>query len=396
MTARSLIFICTLFFGYKTSAGVNLTNRYHEEVSGFGSMNEDLKKSEFIKELKKNYRILFIPGFYNILGNLGNFRGESKTDQVELYFKKQIEILEELDIDVRMVSTDAVKSVDDEQELDFLEKEIILTYDGNYSRLKDKIRTSYGIGSRGRPSFWRPKKPRRVVLVSHSRGGLDVLELLIRRPQLLSHIGGWVSLQAPYLGSPLADYINKNRGVVEEENIKRVLQILQNFKQTEKLAESAEEQAPLLGFIADVFSHMTTQSRLQYMKDNRAPILELEMNLRILNVATNQPKENSDKGEEILSSVLNRMIFDKVDAPNSLLAPTRNWILEKTGTENDGFVTLESQSALGDFVQLRGLDHFETVIALGDRLPFSHLLSKLPGPQFRTTGILASIRLVTE
>lgn len=47
---------------------------------------------------------------------------------------------------------------------------------------------------------------RKVLIVSHSKGGLDTLDALINADDsLLATVHGWLSLQAPFLGSPLAD-----------------------------------------------------------------------------------------------------------------------------------------------------------------------------------------------
>ncbi len=49
--------------------------------------------------------------------------------------------------------------------------------------------------------------PSPVTLVTHSKGSLDTLQALLDHPDLASsaRIRAWISLQAPFLGSPLAD-----------------------------------------------------------------------------------------------------------------------------------------------------------------------------------------------
>jgi pimeloyl-ACP methyl ester carboxylesterase len=47
---------------------------------------------------------------------------------------------------------------------------------------------------------------KRVVIVTHSKGGLDTLEALLDAPELWGNkVIGWVALQAPFFGSPVAD-----------------------------------------------------------------------------------------------------------------------------------------------------------------------------------------------
>ena len=47
---------------------------------------------------------------------------------------------------------------------------------------------------------------KKIVIVSHSKGGLDTLDALLQAPGLWGKtVVGWVALQAPFHGSPLAD-----------------------------------------------------------------------------------------------------------------------------------------------------------------------------------------------
>jgi len=47
---------------------------------------------------------------------------------------------------------------------------------------------------------------KQVVIVSHSKGGLDTLEALLQAPDLWGDtVVGWVALQAPFHGTPVAD-----------------------------------------------------------------------------------------------------------------------------------------------------------------------------------------------
>ncbi|MGB8330745.1 MAG: hypothetical protein WCE62_11515 [Polyangiales bacterium] len=47
---------------------------------------------------------------------------------------------------------------------------------------------------------------KQIVIVSHSKGGLDTLEALLQAPELWGDtVVGWVALQAPFHGTPIAD-----------------------------------------------------------------------------------------------------------------------------------------------------------------------------------------------
>jgi hypothetical protein len=44
-----------------------------------------------------------------------------------------------------------------------------------------------------------------VILIAHSKGAVDTLDALLTEPSLRSKVAGWISLQGPYFGSPVAD-----------------------------------------------------------------------------------------------------------------------------------------------------------------------------------------------
>jgi hypothetical protein len=47
----------------------------------------------------------------------------------------------------------------------------------------------------------------RVLIISHSKGCLDVLEALLGAPALWSRLAGWIAIQGPFAGTPVADAI---------------------------------------------------------------------------------------------------------------------------------------------------------------------------------------------
>ena len=64
----------------------------------------------------------------------------------------------------------------------------------------------------------------RVFIVSHSKGGLDTLELLLHSDaHLIGRIAGWLPHQAPFAGSPLADR------VAEIDPVRRTAESLLNL-----------------------------------------------------------------------------------------------------------------------------------------------------------------------
>lgn len=49
--------------------------------------------------------------------------------------------------------------------------------------------------------------PQPVVLVSHSKGGVDILEVLLAQPDLQRRVRAWIAIQSPFFGSPAADAV---------------------------------------------------------------------------------------------------------------------------------------------------------------------------------------------
>lgn len=54
------------------------------------------------------------------------------------------------------------------------------------------------------------KSTKPVLIYSHSKGGLDTLEAIRQRPDILTKIYGWVSVQSPFWGAPVASGFDKN------------------------------------------------------------------------------------------------------------------------------------------------------------------------------------------
>jgi pimeloyl-ACP methyl ester carboxylesterase len=49
-----------------------------------------------------------------------------------------------------------------------------------------------------------------VLLIGHSKGALDAMIALQARPDLWPKVGGFITVQAPFYGSPLVDYISNS------------------------------------------------------------------------------------------------------------------------------------------------------------------------------------------
>lgn len=49
-----------------------------------------------------------------------------------------------------------------------------------------------------------------ILIYSHSKGGLDTLEAFRQRPDLIENVHGWISVQTPFYGAPIASKVQRN------------------------------------------------------------------------------------------------------------------------------------------------------------------------------------------
>lgn len=97
---------------------------------------------------------------------------------------------------------------------------------------------------------------KQIIIVSHSKGGLDTLEALIGAPELWGDtVIGWVALQAPFYGSPVADqtFVAANDFLLEA-----------------------------LGGNGESAGDLKTKARAPYMSKNEARIAELTATIPVI------------------------------------------------------------------------------------------------------------------
>lgn len=164
-----------------------------------------------------------------------------------------------------------------------------------------------------------------VWLVSHSKGGLDVLEMLLSRPDLRPKIRGWIPIEAPFHGSDVPDWYAKHR--------------ILGFIGGLLLKIAGGEKASL--------EDMETAARREFLAQNDAAIRRLAKEVRILSVGAWSPSEGGW---------------------NTLLKWRRDWIEKKRGKLNDGLVGLDDALLpYAPHVRLPHIDHADPVM----RGPFS-------------------------
>lgn len=110
--------------------------------------------------IAREHRYLLVPGF--------------SWDALPGYFGPNLARLKALGLDARLVETDPLG-----------------TLDANAERLRREVERS----------------PTPVVLLAHSKGGLDALRMLERHPELRPKVRRLVTLQTPYRGTEAAEWI---------------------------------------------------------------------------------------------------------------------------------------------------------------------------------------------
>ena len=162
---------------------------------------------------------------------------------------------------------------------------------------------------------------KKVILFSHSKGGLDALEAIKRNPSLLSKIKGWVTVQAPFYGSAVAEFFD-------------------SFKTSKTLAKWLFK---FLGGDLGGLQSLSLNVREPYMKkpENQKLIKKINSQIRFINFASFRP---------------NRKGWD------SPLEFFRNYAYLKKGN-NDGVVHIKSALLPGiDFIIEKDVDHLLTVV----------------------------------
>lgn len=148
-------------------------------------------------------------------------------------------------------------------------------------------------------------------IVSHSKGGLDVLHALVTHPELHRFLDGWIAFQAPFYGSPVAD-------------------VALGSGRARKISRAGVR---LLGADMQAIDDLSTGRRARYMDMFAPRIADLVEDVPITCVGT-------------------------VSAAGPLSGwPTGRW-MDGMGLKNDGLVPVNSTILPGArFVGLRGLGH---------------------------------------
>lgn len=252
------------------------------------------------KELR-GYTVLLVPGIVTSLYlRIGDFVKEAfdKKDLLD-YLREAQEALKEL-------GQDGAQGLLDRNEFNTQQTVAV-----NAERIAREVRRAAAAG-------------KRVLLISHSKGGNDTLAalLLLQREKALRGVVGWISIQGVFRGTPVADEI----------------------MQSQILRTGAKLGLEQLGGTLDSLGDITTATSERFLSQHEREIQKLARSLPILSFASYKPKPADPK----------------LLHPDTLLVPTRELLL-KRGMENDGLIP--AKSALlphTRFILKDGIDHAET------------------------------------
>lgn len=165
------------------------------------------------------------------------------------------------------------------------------------------------------------KSDKPVLLLTHSKGGMDALVALVRHPALANKIVGWIFIQTPFLGSPVADYLEK----------------------TDPWKTIAHLVLTLLGGSGESLRDLTTDRRVPWYENNKAAIEKLRQDIPILTFGSWKDDDPNKK--------------------DSVFEFSRNLMVKYMGVDSDGLVPWKSAILPnGYYVTVEGLDHASTVV----------------------------------
>lgn len=191
----------------------------------------------------------------------------------------------------------------------------------------------------------------KILVISHSKGGLEFLDLLIKYPEVKSRLVGWISMQSPYRGSVLADYFLE--GSVTNTLMSWVFS--------------------MLGGDVTGLESVGTKVRGNYVESHKSEIKSLFDNINFLQFLT---FINDQKGRE------------------TVLEFSRDYIRDRVG-RNDGMVDIKSALFESQrYIIINGVDHLSTIL---DQKNMDFLKDDNPNSSFnRMAHFRALLQIILE
>lgn len=301
-----------------------LTTAFHSSNSVSSDpifSGQTIKRKNITKEYKKewdlstplpasiqNFRVLLVPGFLSdAIIEMGESVPKIKVTRLGEYFDEQMKWMSAHNIEFERIELPSQDSV------------------VNNSKI-----ISQAIENSSKP----------VIIIAHSKGGLDTLEALIQNPNLQSKVQAFIPIQVPFLGSPIADWVKKDI-------------FLSSF---------SVDLLNKLGGTEESLNDLQTHLRKIYMERNKENIQSLVSKVNVISYS-------SYKDPELFKW-------------DTLLKPSRDCMLENISEHNDGLVPWRYALLPGSrFIVERNVDHavpvMHCVFLSFDRIKFMNTILNL-------------------
>lgn len=272
-----------------------------------------VQNKDFFNRLR-GYRVLFVPGFLSD-PTVNPALVDPRVKSGGTYFTSQVAWLRALGVDAAIVGIESEASCK-----------------ANAEKIAHSVLRS----------------PKRVIIVAHSKGGLDTLEALLSDHGAAARAAGVITLQSPFAGSPVADCILEN-----------------SF-----LSGLLRQALAILGGSDASLRDLSVKARSAYLQDKASAIAGLTMRVPFI------------------------CFGSRVDSARSMLYATHRF-LRQLGLANDGVVPEKNTALPGSWsVSAARIDHSMTVyddIPGFDRIKFLETLLKVLDARisFRPGGISA-------
>lgn len=255
----------TFVYTWDSEFGQDITHHYHDVVEG-------PLEEKFIEELKdlQQYKIILIPGFLS--ENLIKLKdwipwanpkwGEYFDDQMRLFKKHNI----------------------------------------SHFRLVPETENDSSLNAQtilNEPEIMKSDRP--LIFITHSKGGNDLLEAMLKSKELRQKTAGWIPIQAPFFGTPVASKLSSG-----------VWNGLSNFI-LEQILQGSH----------GVMKTLSENYRFNYMLENHQEINKLNKQISIISFTSTQ-EDNPNRFDTLFETV--RFLFMK-DIRSDGLVPTDSQFL---------------------------------------------------------------------
>lgn len=222
----------------------------------------------------------------------------------------------------------------------FQTQEILLNQKYGFSakRLSSSSRSFKEIQSNIRESLQASKnRGRKAIFITHSLGGLALLQELVMNETSQKSVAGILFLQSPFKGSPIAN-------LYQDKTYRADLWL-----------------RPLLPFFNttdETLDYLSTTTRIHFMIDHRQAIQKLISRVPVITLSGigNGHKSLFKPAIDIMLKGCIQNIFSKCMSEKLFKGPY---------DRSDGMVPFESSKLLtADYVILEGADHGETVVSI--------------------------------